>query len=71
MYLIYKANMIMIMIMIKILVKAYAVYQINTKYYCLIDNSTCSETNNHVSSSLPISLVGHINNQDLLLLDGN
>ena len=40
------------------------------KYYCIIDNSICSETNNQVSLSLSVSLVGHINNQDLLLLNG-
>ena len=61
---------IFIIIMIKILVKAQPVYWISIKYYCLIDNRTCSETNNQVSLSLSVSLVGHISNQDLLLLDG-
>ena len=63
--------LIMIMIMIKIPVMAQPAYQISTIYYCSIDNSTCSEINNHVSLSLPVSLVGHINNQDLLLFDGS
>ena len=58
-----------IMIMIKIPVKAQPVYRISIKYYCIIDNSTCSETNNLVSLSFSVSFVGHINNQDLLLLD--
>ena len=38
--------MIMIMVMIKILVKAQPIY---TRYCCIIDNSTCSETNNQVA----------------------
>ena len=59
----------MIMIMITILVKVQSVYRISIKYYCIIDNSTCSETNNQVSLSLSVSFVGHMNNQDLLLLD--
>ena len=61
----------MIMIMIKRPVKAQPIYRISTKYYCIINNNTCSETNNQVSLSLSVSFVGHINNQDLLLLDGN
>ena len=60
--------MIMIMIMIKILVKTHPVYRISIKYYCITDNSICSETNSLISLSLSVSVVGHINNQGLLLL---
>ena len=60
--------MIMITIMIKILVKAQPVYQINIRYYWITDNSICSETNSLISLSLSVSVVGHINNQGLLLL---
>ena len=55
--------------MITIPVKVQPVYWISIKYYCIIDNSTCSETNNRVSLSLSVSFVDHMNNQDLPLLD--